>query len=230
MLGDLHGDPARAFALAKAENIYKGDIVVILGDVGANLYVDIGKPWFDRQFKDALSTIPAHFLLIHGNHERRPGSIPSYHEEHWMGGLCLVEDRWPKLHFAVDGEIFDLCGKSCLAVGGAYSIDKAFRLEHGYPWYSDEQPSEETKRRVEEQVRQNNISVILSHTCPFRHIPWERVSTRDCVDNADYSTERWFDHMEALLPNYAAWYCGHWHTDKHVGKMHFLYKLWEELL
>ena len=38
----------------------------------------------------------------------------------------------------------------------------------------------------------------------------------------DYSTEEWLDKIEDSL-DYRAWYCGHWHTDKRVDRIHFLY-------
>jgi 3-oxoacid CoA-transferase subunit A len=44
----------------------------------------------------------------------------------------------------------------------------------------------------------------------------------------DDSTERWLDEIEDKL-EYKAWYCGHWHVDKHVDKMHFIFTDWEIL-
>ena len=38
----------------------------------------------------------------------------------------------------------------------------------------------------------------------------------------DNSTEQWLDNVEDDL-DYKAWYCGHWHTNKRIDKMHFLY-------
>ena len=35
--------------------------------------------------------------------------------------------------------------QSVLVIGGAYSVDKNYRLQMGYNWYSSEQPSEEIK-------------------------------------------------------------------------------------
>ena len=37
----------------------------------------------------------------------------------------------------------------------------------------------------------------------------------------DHSTEEWLDQIENKL-DYNAWYCGHWHIDKRIDKMHFL--------
>ena len=42
----------------------------------------------------------------------------------------------------------------------------------------------------------------------------------------DDSTERWLDEIEAKL-EYRAWLCGHWHTDKRIDRMRFLYKTFE---
>lgn len=38
----------------------------------------------------------------------------------------------------------------------------------------------------------------------------------------DKSTEQWLDTIEDKL-NYKRWYCGHWHVNKHIDKIHFLY-------
>ena len=44
----------------------------------------------------------------------------------------------------------------------------------------------------------------------------------------DNSTEKWLDKVEDNIKDkYKAWFCGHWHTDKQIDKMHFLYETWE---
>lgn len=94
--------------------------------------------------------IPATVFCIHGNHEARPQSLPHlYHEQTWRGGTVFVEDRIPNLLFAKDGECFDFDGLSTFVIGGTYSVDKHYRLQKGWSWFADEQPDEETKRRVE---------------------------------------------------------------------------------
>ena len=42
----------------------------------------------------------------------------------------------------------------------------------------------------------------------------------------DNSTEIWLDQIEEAI-NYKAWYCGHWHTDKRIDRIHFLYRTFE---
>ena len=38
--------------------------------------------------------------------------------------------------------------QSVLVIGGAYSVDKNYRLQMGYKLYSSEQPSEEIKDKL----------------------------------------------------------------------------------
>lgn len=77
--------------------------------------------------------------------------------------------------FAKDGEVFDLDGKQVIVMGGAYSIDKMFRLIYGYGWWEDEQPSEEIKKYVEAQLEKLGwkVDVVLSHTTPLKYEPGE---------------------------------------------------------
>lgn len=222
--GDIHGDPRPIVGFAEKMKIDKDDTVIILGDVGLNYY----RKKRDEAAKFLLNNLPCEIFCIHGNHEIRPQNIPTYQEQKWNSGVVFAEEKWPKLLFAKDGEIFTLAGKRCLVIGGAYSVDKYYRLEHGYGWWPDEQPSEETKRYVETQIANHQVDIILSHTCPFKYEPREMFMAEVDQNTVDDSTERWLDRIEESVP-YEAWYCGHWHTNKRIDKMHFLYDGWETL-
>ncbi len=225
--GDIHGDPAEIIYLANKYGLTKDDILVLLGDVGANYYLNMR----DLRVKEAMSKkIEATILCIHGNHEARPGTIEGYALYEWNGGEVWVQPKYPNILFAKDGSIFDLEGIKCLAIGGAYSVDKYYRLERGLKWFSDEQPSDEIKAYVEMQLAKvgNKVDAVFSHTCPFKYEPTEVFLS--CVDQStvDASTEHWLDKLEDKI-DYKAWYCGHWHTNKHIDKMHFLFESWEIL-
>lgn len=222
--GDIHGNPRPVILFAEKMKLTADDTVVLLGDVGVNF----DRNYRDERSKNLLNSLPCTVFCIHGNHEIRPQNIPGYEETFWNGGKVFVEPKWPKLLFAKDGEIFSLAGRRCLVIGGAYSVDKDYRLEHGYGWWPDEQPSEETKRYVESQTAANHIDIILSHTCPFKYEPREMFLNAVDQNTVDDSTERWLDKIEESV-HYDAWYCGHWHTNKRIGKMHFLYDGWEML-
>lgn len=220
--GDTHGGYRSIIKFANRFHLLRTDVIVILGDAGYNYYG--GER--DAEAKLHLSHVKPTILCIHGNHEIRPANIPSYKTKEWNGGIVWYEEEYPNLLFAKDGELYALNGLNYLAIGGAYSVDKHLRIRRGAGWWEDEQPSDETKRYVEEQIRAHKVDVILSHTCPRKYIPTEVFLPMVDQSTVDNSTEIWLDQIEESV-NYKAWFCGHWHTDKRIDRMHFLYHNFE---
>jgi 3-oxoacid CoA-transferase subunit A len=120
-------------------NPTKDDVIVILGDVGANYTGDE----HDDDMKKLLSSVAPTILCIHGNHEIRPRHVEGYELKTWNGGQVYVQVKYPNLLFAKDGEIFEINSLRYIVIGGAYSVDKYFRLRVGRGWWEDEQPSDE---------------------------------------------------------------------------------------
>lgn len=225
--GDIHGNPDRIIYMAQCHNLTEEDTIVILGDVGANYYLNKR----DDKMKQALSQyVKASILCIHGNHEERPASIAGYKLKVWNEGLVYFQEEYPNLLFAVDGSVFSLNGKKCLVLGGAYSVDKYYRLASGYAWFESEQPTEAIKTIVADQLIaiDHQVDVVFSHTCPFKYEPIEMFISGIDQSKVDASTERWLDEIEDKL-DYSAWFCGHWHTNKRIDKMHFLFDEYETL-
>ena len=160
----------------------------------------------------------------------RPGTIPTYSEIKWHGGIVHVEDDYPNLLFAKDGEGDDLDGQKTIVIGGAYSVDKWYRLQRNLNWFPDEQPSEEIKASVEQKLDALNwkVDAVLTHTCPERYIPREAFLSGVDQLTVDNSTEVWLDAIAERL-SYKAWYCGHWHINKRIDNMHFLFDGFEIL-
>lgn len=61
-----------------------------------------------------------------------------------------VEEQYPNILFAKDGEIYNFHGKKVMPIGGAYSVDKYYRIRNGLPWFESEQPDEVIKEYVEQ--------------------------------------------------------------------------------
>lgn len=219
--GDMHGDPRNLICFSEAHFLTPEDTIIILGDAGFNFYLH-GR---DHKAKKLASRIPATLLCIHGNHEARPQSLPElYHGGKRFGAAVMVEDTFPNILFAVDGEVYDIEGFSTIAIGGAYSIDKLWRHENGLPWFADEQPSEQAKQCVEQVLTACDwkVDVVLSHTCPAKYTPIEAYFSGIDQSRVDKSTEYWLDTIEDQL-TYRHWWCGHWHINKHIDRMHFLF-------
>ena len=217
--GDTHGIFDRIVDICISEDTTVDDVIVILGDVALNFH---GEP-HDWDLKEEINEYSITLLCIHGNHEMRPESIPSYEEIEWRGGIVYCEPEFPNLLFAKDGEIYDLEGHSCIAIGGANSIDKHMRVA-GIDWWPDEQPSDFIKDRVEERLDREKwkVDIVFSHTCPFSYMPVTPFSF------GDNSTEEWLDTIENRL-SYKRWYCGHFHSDHSVGDIKFMYHDYMEL-
>ena len=219
--GDTHGEFERIKNFCQQHEVEPENTFIILGDVGLN-YFGGGT---DRKGKKKLSKIPVTFFCIHGNHELRPSKALGYEIQEYRGGKVWVEPAYPNILFAIDGEIYDFMGYSCLVIGGAYSVDKYYRLARGYRWFPDEQPSEEIKRKVESVLaaRDWKVDVVFAHTCPLRYEPVEVFLPMIDQSTVDKSTEIWLEKIEQKL-TYERWYCGHYHLAKKIDKIQFMFE------
>lgn len=219
--GDTHGNFTRVRNLCRVFETKKEDILIILGDAGINYY---GADR-DKKVKKMLENLPITIFSIHGNHEMRPKTIPTYKEVEWNGGIVYQEEKYPHLLFAKDGEIYDFEGIKAIAIGGAYSVDKEYRLQNGWGWWADEQPSEEIKARVEKALADNGNKkdVVLSHTTPLKYEPIEMFLSYVDQSKVDKSTEIWLDKIEDTI-DYKKWYCGHYHTNKSIDKVRIMFE------
>ena len=225
--GDTHGDMNRIVRFCERMETSKEDIMIILGDVGLNYYGDSR----DRRNKEKVANLPITLFCIHGNHERRPTTIAEYKLHEWKGGKVWVEDAYPNILFAKDGEIYDIAGKKTIVIGGAYSVDKFYRLSKGFNWFEDEQPSDELQAYAEKPRSENdwNVDVVLSHTVPYDYRPVDLFLPMIDQSTVDESTELWLGEIEEKL-DYKWWYAGHYHTSRVRDKVQIMFEDIEEFL
>ena len=175
--------------------------------------------------------------MIKGNHDQRP-SIKSYHisperPHSLVKGDLLIEDEWPSLLFAPMYGLYSFRTKpnvwtKAFVLGGAYSADKWYRLEmqalghSGYRWFNDEQMTSWEMKESLTMMKDSLHDIILSHTCPFKYIPRDMFLPMIDQSSVDDTMERWMDTVEESV-SYQKWYCGHWHTDRSIDKMRFMY-------
>lgn len=154
--GDIHGDYNRFLELNKfciKHRLGKNDWIICLGDVGLNYFgKDDPREW---SIKIIAADIPANLFCIHGNHERRPSRKDGYKIKEISGDICgkvWHNPHYPNQYFAIDGEVYQILADrevlNCLVCGGAYSVDKYYRLEWGYNWWPNEQPNDKTKKKI----------------------------------------------------------------------------------
>lgn len=223
--GDKHADFSGVFDFCYDKKTSLDDVLIILGDAGINYYAN----YKDYYLKNSLLQYPITFFCIHGNHEERPENIRTYNIKIFHEGIVYYEKDYPNILFAKDGEIYNFNNKNVLVIGGAYSVDKSIRLARGYNWYESEQPSNEVKTKVKDVLskRDNKIDIVLSHTCPYKYLPREMFLDGIEQSKVDNSTEYFLDEIENNT-DYKLWYCGHYHTDKEIDKIIFMFNKIEE--
>ena len=223
--GDTHGNFQRIKEFCKKQQTTTNDYLIILGDAGINYFGD-----HDNKLKEELTKIPITFLCVYGNHEERPENIKTYKEINLFDGIMYQEKNYPNLLFFKDSEVYTILNKKVLVIGGAFSVNKDLMIERGYKWFKDEQPSELIKKQTLNNLKENNYQVdyILSHTCPYKYLPYEMFYVGVNQDKVDQSTEKFLDLIEELT-DYHKWYCGHFHTDKVVDKINFMFEGYKTL-
>lgn len=222
--GDKHTNFKNVSFFCHINETTLNDILIVLGDAGINYFANEQ----DNLLKNSLKNYPITFFCIHGNHEERPENIKTYKTKQFHQGLVYYEEEYPNLLFAKDGEIYDFNHQKVLVIGGAYSVDKHYRLMHGYQWYESEQPNETTKENILKLVDKiKKVDIVLTHTCPYKYLPTEMFIQGLDQSLVDNSTEEFLDIIEEKLI-YQTWYCGHFHTDKTVDKIRFMFHDIEE--
>lgn len=219
--GDTHGSYRRLRRFFRQYPVTPDDTLIVLGDTGLNYYGDER----DEPHRKSAARLPLTLFCLRGNHDRHPAVLPGNRAEKRFGGLVYADAQYPNILFAEDGEIYCMEGKTVLAVGGAYSIDKQWRLEHGYNWFSDEQISSACMREIENRLASLNwqVDTVLTHTCPLRYEPAEALYRHIDQSGVDKRMEVWLDSIEERL-SYRQWFCGHFHIDKQAGAIRFLYQ------
>ncbi len=212
--GDTHRDFRRLYSIPKN----KDDMLMVLGDAGINYLLNDE----DERYKKYLNNFKIKLFCVRGNHEERPENINTYEEVDMFGGKVFVEKDYPNLIFAKDGEIYDIDGKKVLVIGGAYSVDKEYRLLYGAKWFKDEQLNKDEMDKIFDKVKGKHFDAVLTHTCPLKYEPIEVFMAGLDQSKVDKSTEKFLDKIEEVI-DYDKWYCGHYHTEKKIDKIEFMF-------
>lgn len=205
-------------------NTTKNDIIIIAGDASINYFLDNS----DDYIKKILARMPITFLILHGNHEERAWNIKNYQRNLYRIGdndiIAWRENKYPNLLFLDDyGELL-LNDKSYLFLGGAYSVDKYYRLKKGLKWFESEQIANEEREGILQHLETyTNLlyDFVISHTCPFKYIPTEAFIPQVNQNTVDNSMEHFLDKVEQIV-TYNKWYCGHFHIDKVIDRTQFI--------
>jgi 3-oxoacid CoA-transferase subunit A len=243
--GDTHGGVS---TITRISNIKRnnpgfedGELgVIILGDAGLNFYLNKT----DKKYKKMLNSMGVKIYCVRGNHEQRPELIETMHLENdfQVGNMTWMEEEFPNIRYFVDGGNYIIDGHPTLVIGGAYSVDKYWRLiRAGYSatdgaiadpkkcgWFKDECLTQEEMTAIQESNAGKKFDFVLSHTCPYSWQPTDLFL--GCIDQStvDNSMEIWMDELKETF-DWNIWLFGHFHADRverpHVEQMYMDYEL-----
>ncbi len=230
IMGDIHGSfkPVRDFIdrNPRVKSLKEKPVLILLGDSGINFFLNHR----DTELKKTLSKYPLKYFVIRGNHDQRPTILAKERPDEWttelfFGNFVLVEKAYPNIKYAKD--IVDMYfipfkdrDLSTLVIPGAYSVDKFYRLQKGWPWYPEEQLSEEEMEDGLELLSAANwkCDLVLSHTCPMIYEPTDLFLPTIDQSMVDRTMERYLGRIESKL-DYKLWCWGHFH-DRRVYPEH----------
>ena len=221
--GDCHRDFFR-FKYLEYENPEEVNII-ILGDAGVNY---TGK--HDHEIKEFIQRLKFNFYLVRGNHEMRPQDVPGMELifDEKVQGYVYYEPNYPHIRYFKDGGVYFINGRKTLVIGGAYSVDKEYRLATGKRWFENEQLAYEERKEITKIATGQYFNLILSHTCPYRWEPNELFLSFIEQDKVDKTMEYWLDTLVDKTA-YGLWMFGHYHGNMAVRpRVHMLYKdVWD---
>ena len=223
--GDTHGSFTHLFnELNWKEYEPTTTAVVLLGDSGTNFWRgrDRGSYKMDEKLQQELQASGFIWYVLRGNHDQRPETIPGTRiwYDNNVDNDVYVREGFPNIRYLIDGEIYTFDGYRCLALGGAYSVDKYLRLARQLPngwcgWFENEQLNQQEKDSIYSDLCENKeqIDFVLTHTAPKSYEPTDLFLPQVDQSTVDSTMEEWLEEVKKVI-NWKFWLFGHYHHDR----------------
>lgn len=221
--GDTHGyidySKLNTGNFVEQKNLTKDDYVIIAGDAAIlwSSYINGSNniSGQDRNLIKWYNHKKFTTLFVDGNHENHD-ALNRYPIEYWNGG---------KIHRIADsvihlmrGQVYTINDKTFFTMGGASSIDKAYRKEN-ISWWPQELPSRIEYEEAIENLDKHNMTVdyVISHCCGTTYLKELLNEYEIEVDELN----QFFKHLEFDFDlKFKHWYFGHYHIDKQIDDKH----------
>lgn len=212
--GDTHANFTRFKNYSKEIQQDPYTAIIILGDAGLNWSLDE----HDAQLKNFLSKRYGFYIYcLRGNHEARPQDVSGmkvvYDEN--VKNVVYMQDKWPRIRYFMDYGEYTFNEFSVAVIGGAYSVDKWYRLDNGFRWFENEMLNQEEMKSCYNMLCNKTYDFVLSHTCPISWEPNDLFLPSIDQKSVDKSMEIFLYQLKDSI-TYNIWLCGHYHDDRLV--------------
>lgn len=224
--GDKHGN---FHSILQNELVKNPDnAIIILGDDGLNFRLN---KYDDRLKKEISQNSSCVWYCVRGNHGARPQDTSCGYElvyDQDVRGEVYVQKEYPNIRFFKDwGEYFLDFFHVCV-IGGAYSVDKWWRLaragiqdktDWGYNnpkktgWFPNEQLSDKEMAQATADLINKSFDFVFTHTCPKDWQPIDLFLGSIDQSTVDNSMELWMDILKDKI-RWNIWLWAHYHVDR----------------
>lgn len=192
--GDTHGDQMHLRHLTAVAKRNNCNLVFVLGDFGYWEHTDEGAEFLDGVNRHAdRNKMPIYFL--DGNHDKTSLLLDLYDDDEHRGAHGFLHVR-PFVRYARRGLRWEWNGRRFIALGGAYSVDKDWRVRaearRGKPeslWFPEEEMTDAEMDTILDETKAHwpsGVEVVLAHDKPRASDPqWNRKNLPECLPNQD---------------------------------------------
>lgn len=128
-------------------------------------------------------------------------------------GEVYYQEEWPTIRYFKDWGLYLINNFEVAVIGGAYSVDKWYRLAYGAQWFENEQLDDEEMINCTAELTNAEVDFVLTHTCPICWEPTDLFLSGIDQNNVDKSMELFLEEVLRVF-NWKVLCFGHYHSDR----------------
>jgi 3-oxoacid CoA-transferase subunit A len=248
--GDTHG--RFGWMDNGALTMYKPEetAIIILGDAGFNFFLNEQ----DDRLKKEVNDRGFRFYCVRGNHEARPQDVDGMKAtfDAAVDGWVYLQEEYPNIRYFFDFGEYKIDKYHVAVIGGAYSVDKPWRLRRAgvtsrinpdyynpkvTGWFPNEQLTEAEMKDAYDMFVNKTYDFVFSHTCPISWQPTDLFLSLVDQKAVDSSMEYWLEYIKNSI-GWCVWCFGHYHADRlerprvemyynDLEELQIIYERWE---
>ena len=214
--GDVHRDYHNRFKYYTWQH-NPHHALIVLGDLAFNYLLDERDKNWKRKF---CNEYDFQLYAVRGNHEERPQNISGMQliYDKNVNGEVYWEPEYPNIHYFKDFGEYEINGYKVFVIGGAYSVDKYYRIarrpnSNWTGWFAEEQLNDTERATAANLCKNKSYDFVLSHTCPISWEPRDLFLSTTDQSSVDKTMELWMEDIK-LSFSWNIWLFGHYHDDR----------------